>query len=153
MSCQQTELPLRATHRVSHEQLAADAADLAALLLAHGGPMKCIEIERQRPEWSSGDGRYVRRLAAASGAILSAPGVPYTHLAHCGPELLDRLIAARKAQLRAEGAELVRLMRLRGLCKAAAVLVQTAFPATGHSAQRDAATTSESLQQPAAGNP
>lgn len=118
----QPELPLRAGHRVSPEQFARDVADLEALLLAHGGPMTCREIEAVRPEWTSGDGRLVRRLAAASGSILSAPGVPYTHLTHCGPELLDRLIAARKAQLRAEGAELVRLMRLRGLRRAADVL-------------------------------
>ena len=116
---EQTELPLRAAHRVDEAQIARDVEDFDDLLLIHG-TLSCRAIEALRPEWASPDGRYVRLLASRSTKVLSAPGIPYTHEAKISLERLAQMIASLRGQVRAMGRTLVRLIRLHGLRRAAA---------------------------------
>lgn len=120
---EQPELALRTP---APRQPLQDSADLCAILREYG-QLTATQIEGLRPEWADPDHRYVRRLAATCPEIVSGPGVRgYALAEQTTIEQLEHIIAKRHAQIRAEGAELIRLKRLLGVRKAARALTTTA---------------------------
>lgn len=121
-SIQQPELPLRLRRKGS--DIENDVRELEQLLRGRGWVTR-REIERLRPAWRDGEGRYLRVLAGHSGRIVSGPGAPGYRLADDStlddPEVDEALSEAANrlvAQMRTEAQRVRHYRTVLGLRRA-----------------------------------
>ncbi len=123
------QLELEALHeKVEESRLARIRADVPTLeaLLARHGRMLRAEIAR----WTGWDMRHLRAVAGESRAILRARGLSgYILIGDATAAEIYHAADLRRAQMRLEGAEYIRLRRIAGAKSAAEKL---SAPAEAH---------------------